>query len=66
MFHKISEENMPDVKNMVVLIAKDINVGSSYYTTDPYVGWRNSDGTWARWPHNFEPTHFSFIDYEGL
>lgn len=26
--------------------------------TDPYYVWMNSDGSFARWPHKFPPTHF--------
>lgn len=43
----------------VVLIAKTDTVGTvSPYITDPWCGWRQADGTFARWPHPFPPTHF--------
>lgn len=28
------------------------------YITDPWTGWPNRNGTYARWPHPFPPTHF--------
>jgi len=28
------------------------------YTTDPYCVWRADDGSFARWPHQFPPTHW--------
>ena len=28
------------------------------YTTDPWCVWRKDDGTFARWPHHFAPTHW--------
>lgn len=28
------------------------------YTSDPYCVWRKSDGSFARWPHYFPPTHW--------
>lgn len=27
------------------------------YFSDVYHSWKNPDGTWARWPHDFPPTH---------
>ena len=32
--------------------------GGREYTTDPWCVWRQGDGTFARWPHHFEPTHW--------
>lgn len=45
---------------MFAVIAKDVVVTSNGvpYTTDPYYVWRNNDGTFARWPHPFPPTHW--------
>lgn len=28
------------------------------YFSDIYHSWKNPDGTWARWPHDFPPTHW--------
>lgn len=67
MFHRIIDKENLTPKKMVILIAKDVDIGNvKQYTTDPYIGWINADGSWARWPHNFEPTHYSEIDYRGL
>lgn len=30
--------------------------GTKYFS-DLYHSWKNPDGTWARWPHDFPPTH---------
>lgn len=49
---------------MAVFIAVDaiINAGSPPYTSDPYCGWLESDGSITRWPHKFNPTHFFYIE----
>jgi len=36
----------------------NINSHVRNYTTDPYCVWPEKDGGWARWPHNFPPTHW--------
>jgi len=56
-------ENLPDIyketKRMFVVIGIGIPRGTANnYTTDPYCVWRNEDGTFERWPHDFQPTHF--------
>ena len=34
------------------------------YTSDPYCVWREKDGSFARWPHNYPPTHWAPVpDY---
>jgi|694.fasta_scaffold80050_6 hypothetical protein len=45
---------------MFGLIAKDVVVSSGGvpYTTDPYYVWRDNHGCFARWPHEFPPTHW--------
>jgi hypothetical protein len=45
---------------MFAVIAKDVIVSPSRipYTTDPYYVWRESNGKFARWPHEFPPTHW--------
>jgi hypothetical protein len=30
----------------------------SLYTSDPWCVWRGSDGSFVRWPHDFQPTHW--------
>lgn len=32
--------------------------GGKPYTSDAWAVWRASDGSFARWPHHFAPTHF--------
>jgi hypothetical protein len=32
--------------------------GGKPYTSDPWCVWRESDGSFARWPHHFAPTHW--------
>lgn len=57
---------LPAERKMVVLVAIDVLIPinetrSTLYSTDPYCGWRNSDGSFARWPHPFPPTHFATL-----
>lgn len=43
-----------------LIVAKAINItlpSGQKYTSDPWVVWRQ-DGSYARWPHDFQPTHF--------
>lgn len=55
-------ESRPRERQMVVLIAKDVDIGTPRtYTSDPYCGWLNRDGTFSRWPHSFQPTHYMEI-----
>jgi hypothetical protein len=56
-------ETAPAVRlpfKMFVVIAMGVKVTESSppYTSDPYCVWRESDGSLARWPHPFEPTHW--------
>lgn len=44
-------------RKLVVLVAKT-EIAGREYITDPWCGWLTDDGTFARWPHKFEPTHF--------
>lgn len=62
-----------ETKRMFVVCAKVTEKsqwGASYacigYITDPYCVWRNKDGSYARWPHPFEPTHFYELPVEGI
>lgn len=45
-------------RKCVVLIAKTTLGSGMDYITDPWVGWRESEEAFARWPHPFPPTHF--------
>lgn len=51
-------------RKMAVFIAVDVIVTTMGmpYTTDPYCGWLESDGSITRWPHPFKPTHFFYIE----
>jgi hypothetical protein len=46
-------------RRVVLLISVN---GPNGYITDPWTGWMNSDGTFARWPHEFPPTHWRAIE----
>lgn len=50
-------------RGMFVVKGFDVEVqyGGFPYTTDPYCVWKNDDGTFARWPHPFPPTHFAIL-----
>ena len=50
----------PEEKQMVVFRAFDVDIGGGRkYTTDPYCGWIDCVGRFARWPHNaMPPTHW--------
>lgn len=55
-------ENAPKTgRRMFVVKAVGVRptVGAvSLYTTDPWCVWRDGDGSFARWPHPFPPTHW--------
>jgi hypothetical protein len=52
-------ETSPSGMAMFVVIGVNVAVGGSVkYTTDPYCVWKKKDGTFARWPHDFQPTHW--------
>ena len=46
--------------SMFVVVAIDADTGyhGAPYTSDPYCVWREVDGSFARWPHPFPPTHW--------
>lgn len=49
-------------REMFVVKAFDVCngfTGGRPYTSDPYCVWRNDDGGFSRWPHNFQPTHWA-------
>lgn len=50
----------PKPFNMFVVIALEVRVDSTGlpYTSDPWCVWVNKDGSFARWPHSFAPTHW--------
>ena len=48
-------------RGMFVVRAFDVQngfTGGFPYTSDPWCVWRCLDGGFARWPHNFPPTHW--------
>lgn len=47
-------------KEMFVVIAIDVIVGTRKYTSDPYCVWREGED-FIRWPHKFDPTHFCLL-----
>jgi len=56
-------ETAPAVRlpfKMFVVIAMGVKVTESSppYTSDPYCVWKDPEGSFARWPHPFEPTHW--------
>lgn len=49
----------PGKRAVFVVIAINVECGTiREYTSDPYCVFRNSDGSFARWPHKFPPTHW--------
>lgn len=51
-------ESAPIGREMFVVRGFSVEgVASGLYTTDPYCVWRDGD-TFARWPHQFPPTHW--------
>lgn len=47
------------IRNKCVVLIAETTMGSGMnYITDPWVGWRESEDSFARWPHPFPPTHF--------
>ena len=50
---------------MFVVIAMNVKPlpSSAPYTSDPYCVWREADGSFARWPHPFAPTHWCPLPY---
>ena len=53
-------ETAPGARKMFVTIAIGVQVTATGvpYTSDPYCVWRDPDGSFARWPHPFQPTHW--------
>ena len=50
----------PSVMFVVVAIDRETTKykKTNLYITDPCCVWRQSDGSFARWPHSFTPTHW--------
>jgi hypothetical protein len=50
---------------MFAVIAMNVKPlpSSAPYTSDPYCVWRDVDGSFARWPHPFAPTHWCPLPY---
>ena len=53
-------ETAPKAHVMIVVIAIRVDAGGvRYYNSDPYcVWWGVASGSWMRWPHQFQPTHW--------
>lgn len=47
-----------EVSNKPVVLISKTKIGGRDYITDPWCGWMHEDGSFARWPHKFQPTHF--------
>lgn len=46
-------------KRMFVVKAFNQKTSTGHsHNSDPYCVWRNDDGSFARWPHDFKPTHW--------
>lgn len=45
-------------RTMFVVRSFHVEIGPIRYTSDPYCVWRRKDMTYARWPHDFQPTHW--------
>jgi hypothetical protein len=63
-------ETAPAVRlpfKMFVVIAMGVKVTESSppYTSDPYCVWKDPDGSFARWPHPFQPTHWRPLPIYG-
>lgn len=46
-----------------MFVVKAFNVCNGFtdgkeYTSDPWCVWLEPDGSFARWPHHFKPTHW--------
>lgn len=49
-------ESAPKGRRKVIALVS--NAGPNGYVTDPWTGWVEEDGSFARWPHQFPPTHW--------
>jgi hypothetical protein len=57
----IEGSELPPFQEMFVVRAFSVcNVftGGKPYTSDPWCVWLNDYGSFSRWPHQFEPTHW--------
>lgn len=64
-------ENIPYqlITGNKMIVVKAINIKphegfNGLYTSDPYCVWIQRDGTLARWPHEYKPTHYMEIPSE--
>lgn len=62
-------EDAPDGSTKEMFLVRAFNVmngftGGEYYTSDPWCVWREKDGSFARWPHHFPPTHWCRLPVE--
>lgn len=54
-------ETAPQGREMFVVKAFNVSngfTGGKPYTSDPWCVWHDEPGKFARWPHNFAPTHW--------
>lgn len=57
-----SIETAPEGRTMFVVRAFEVrngHTGGRPYTSDPWCVWQDEPGKFARWPHNFAPTHWA-------
>lgn len=64
-------EDLPKDMGMKMFVAKAINVcngftGGKPYSSDPWCVWQELKGTFARWNHNFPPTHFLLLPPQNM
>lgn len=49
---------VPQTMFVTIAIGVQVTATAIPYTSDPYCVWRDPDGSFARWPHPFQPTHW--------
>lgn len=62
-------DSAPYTKEMFVVKAFNVVngfTGGLPYTSDPWCVWLEKDGSFARWPHNFKPTHWLKLPTEPV
>lgn len=63
----LDKEQLQATREMFIVRGFNVEgVSVMPYTTDVYGVWLERDGSFARWPHKFAPTHFMLLpkDYE--
>jgi hypothetical protein len=51
-------ETAPNAEQRDMFVVRAFNVSRWNYTSDAYCVWRDIHGGFARWPHQFAPTHW--------